>query len=112
MTDKKIKRLSLQSIARTVGRMLLAVISILSVCLLMLVGLLLAWSPGKPKPFVDENGNPLAGSISEKIHLNISSVQQGMFIKSKDATNPVLLFLNELPNLTDKFEIVGWRLEC
>ena len=55
----------------------------------------LLWSyPGKPKPFVDENGNPLAGSISEKVFVNINGVEQGMFIKSKDATHPVLLYLH------------------
>jgi pimeloyl-ACP methyl ester carboxylesterase len=63
-------------------------------CLLGLVGVLLRWSPGRPEPFVDENGRPLAGSISEKIFVNINGVKQGMFIKGKDATNPVLLYLH------------------
>ncbi len=60
----------------------------------MLVGVLLAWSPGKPLPFVDDNGKPLAGSISEKIFVNINGVEQGMFIKGKDTGNPVLLYLH------------------
>jgi len=47
----------------------------LLVCVLILVGVLLAVSPGKPAPFLDENGKPLAGSISEKIHVNINGVQ-------------------------------------
>ena len=65
---------------------MLIIISILLACVLILVGVLQLWSPGKPKPFVDENGSPLAGSISEKIFVNINGVEQGMFIKSKDAT--------------------------
>ena len=63
---------------------MLMIVSILLVCILGLFGLLLLWSPGKPRPFFDENGRRLAGSISEKIHVNINGVDQGMFIKSKE----------------------------
>ena len=73
---------------------MLIIISILLACMLILVGVLQAWSPGKPEPFLDENGNPLAGSISEKVFVNINGVRQGMFIESKDATHPVLLYLH------------------
>jgi len=59
----------------------------------MLVGILLLLSRGKPKPFVDENGRPLADSISEKVFVNINGVEQGMFIESKDDKHPVLLYL-------------------
>ena len=52
------------------------------------------WSPGDSGPFLDEHGNPLAGSISEKIRVRINGVEQGMFIKGKDIHNPVLLFLH------------------
>jgi pimeloyl-ACP methyl ester carboxylesterase len=34
------------------------------------------------------------GGISEMIYLNINSARQGMFIKSQDASHPVLLFLH------------------
>lgn len=73
---------------------MLILLSILLACMLILVVVLLAWSPGKPKPFLDENGSQLVGSTSEKIYVNINSVQQGMFIKSKDARHPVLLYLH------------------
>ena len=77
-------------------------------------------SPGKPNPFLDENGRPLAGSISEKIFVNINGVKQGMFIKSKDATHPVLLYLHGgMPDyfltqryptgLEDYFTVVWWE---
>src|SRR6266487_3215573 len=95
MTDNKLKRLSIQSFTRKAGRIMLNIISILLACILGLVGVLLLWSyPGKPQPFVDKNGRPLPGSISEKIHVNINGVEQGMFIKSKDQTKPVLLYLH------------------
>jgi pimeloyl-ACP methyl ester carboxylesterase len=71
--------------------------------MLILMGVLLLWSPGKPKPFVDESGNPLAGSLSEKIRVTINGVEQGMFIKSRDATNPVLLFLHGGPGMPEYF---------
>ncbi len=98
------------------------VISVVLACLLSLMGVLLFWSyPGKPRPFVDKRGRPLEGSISEKIHVNINGLQQGMFIKSKDQTHPVLLYLHGgLPEyflteryptgLEDDFTMVWWDL--
>lgn len=95
MTENNIHFLSIQSLTRKAGRIILIILSILLVCIIGLVSVLLLWSyPGKPKPFVDKNGSPLPGSISEKIYVNINGVKQGMFIKSKDQTNPVLLYLH------------------
>jgi pimeloyl-ACP methyl ester carboxylesterase len=71
--------------------------------IVILLGVLLLWSPGKPALFVDENGNTLAGSISEKFHVNINGMQQGVFIRSKDAANPVLLFVHGGPGLPEYF---------
>jgi hypothetical protein len=101
MIDNKTKRLSIKSFARKAGRIMLTITSILFAGILILVGVLLAWSPGKPKPFIDENGDPLAGSISEKIHVNINGMEQGMFIKSKDINNPVLLFVHGGPGMPE-----------
>ena len=55
----------------------------------------------KPIPFTDDNGNLLKGSISEKIFININGVEQGMFIKGKDKTKPVLLFLHGGPGMPE-----------
>ena len=98
------------------------VVCILLISILILAGVLLLWSPGKPIPFVDENGDPLAGSLSEKIHVNINGVEEGMFIKSKDVNNPVLLFIHGGPGmpeywltqwyptgLEDDFTVVWWE---
>ena len=76
--------------------------------------------PRKATPFLDENGRSLAGSISEKMFVDINGVQQGMFIKSKDATHPVLLYLHGgMPDyflaqryptgLEDHFTVVWWE---
>ena len=103
-------------------RMILIIPAVLFLCVLFLVGILLAMSPGKPQPFLDENGDVLPGSISEKIRININGVQQGMFIKSKDVNNPVLLFVHGGPGmpeywltqryptgLEDYFTVVWWE---
>jgi len=76
-------------------------------------------SPGKPDAFKDESGNILEGSISEKIVVQIGGVKQGMFIKSNNLTNPVLLYLHGgIPDyfltkkyptgLEDCFTVVWW----
>jgi len=43
------------------------------------------------------------GSISEKTHVTINGVEQGMFIKSKNEENPVLLFLHGGPGMPEYF---------
>ena len=78
----------------TVGLIVSIVVGILLGVMVILLGVLLAVSPGKVKPFLDEQDRPLAGSISEKIHVNINGVQQGMFIIGKNVNNPVLLFVH------------------
>jgi pimeloyl-ACP methyl ester carboxylesterase len=121
MSENNRKGFSIQSFARKVGRIMLTMISILLAGILILVAVLEFWSyPGKPKPFLDEHGKPLAGSISEKIFVNINGLEEGMFIKSKDVTHPVLLYLHGgMPDyfLTDKyptgledyFTVVWWE---
>src|SRR5436190_4735872 len=116
-----VRNFSLRSLARPVGRTLTVVISLLSAGMLGLLGLLLLWSyPGKPRPFVDEHGEPLPGSISEKIRVTINGVEQGMIVESKDATHPVLLYLHGgLPDyflskryatgFEDLFTVVWWE---
>lgn len=89
---------------------------------LFVLGILLAWSPGQPQPFLDKDGRLLAGSLSEKIRVEINGVEQGMFIKSKDISNPVLLFVHGGPGmpeywltqryptgLEDHFTVVWWE---
>jgi pimeloyl-ACP methyl ester carboxylesterase len=99
---------------------MLTILLIFLVCIFILAGILLAYSPGKAKPFLDESGEPLEESISEKIYLNINGVEQGMFIKGKDSTKPVLLYLHggmpeyfltqKYPTgLEDYFTVVWWE---
>lgn len=86
--------------------MTLIYVSILLACILILVGFLQLRSPGKPDPYVDANGKTLPNSLYEKVRVYINGVEQGMFIKSKDLSHPVLLYLHGgMPDyfLTEKY---------
>lgn len=75
-------------------RIMLVILSVILSCVLILTAILLLFSPGKVKPFLDENGRTLTGSISEKTFIDINGVRQGMFIKGTNVSNPVLLYLH------------------
>ncbi len=94
---------------------------VILILILCLAGLLLAWSPGKPEPILDDQGKPVVGSLSEKIFININGVQQGMIIKSKNLANPVLLYIHggipdyfltqQYPTGLEKyFTVVWWEM--
>jgi pimeloyl-ACP methyl ester carboxylesterase len=86
---------------RKVRRCMVILSSILLICILILGGIFVANSSGRPKPFLDENGKLLKDSISEKIFVTINGIRQGMFIKSKNRENPVLLFLHGGPGMPE-----------
>jgi len=113
------RRFSVLSIMRKGGHIMGIIFSGLLISLIVLVEVLFIMSPGKPEPFLDKKGNMLAGSISEKIHVNINGLEMGMIIKSKDSTHPVLLYLHGgMPDyfltrkyptgLEDYFTMVWW----
>jgi pimeloyl-ACP methyl ester carboxylesterase len=88
--------------------------------LVLLVGALRVLSSGTAKPFLDASGKPLAGSLSEKIVVDINGVGQGMFIKGRSIGNPVLLYLHGgMPDyfltaryptgLDDYFTVAWWE---
>jgi pimeloyl-ACP methyl ester carboxylesterase len=105
---------------KSIKRMfVIALTSVLGITLI-LTCILFVYSPGNVEPYLDATGKPIPGSISEKIYININGVEQGMFIKSKDATHPVLLFLHggipvyfltkKYPTgLEDYFTVVWWE---
>lgn len=68
--------------------------SVLGAGIVILAGVFLIRSPGKLRPYTDEKGKPLAGSIVEKTFTEINGVRQGMFIEGKNISNPVLLFIH------------------
>lgn len=99
---------------------MLIALSILAAVILLLAAYLWIISPGKPSPYLNANGKPLPGSISEKVFIEVNGVRQGMFIKSKNIANPVLLYLHggmpeyflaqKYPTgLEDVFTMVWWE---
>ncbi len=112
---KTYKNLNLKMGVKVMTYTLLALGGLLIILLVYLAII----SSGKPEAFRDENGEILEGSISEKIFVQIGGVKQGMFIQSKDSTNPVLLYLHggipeyfltkKYPTgLEDCFTVVWW----
>lgn len=51
-------------------------------------------SPGKMIQYTDENGNVLENSIASKEYIEINGTKLGMIIKSRNLSNPILLFLH------------------
>ena len=106
--------------SRRAGRVMGMALAALLVPALLVLGVLLFLSPGTPKPFLDDQGRTLAGSISEKVFVKINGIDQGMFIQGRSARNPVLLYLHGgVPDhfLTDRyptglediFTVVWWE---
>ncbi|MHB0998553.1 MAG: alpha/beta fold hydrolase [Armatimonadota bacterium] len=98
--DKRQER-SLRFFVRKVKRTMLVVIFLILTGICILAGMLLVCSPGKPKPILDEHGKVLADSIVEKTYISVNGVKQGMFIRSKNIANPVLLFLHGGPAMPE-----------
>lgn len=79
---------------------------ILFVILISVVGLCSAFiiiSPGQMKPVLNEDGDVIQGSLSEKIFIEINGIEQGAFIRGENSANPVLLFLGGGPGLSTYF---------
>jgi pimeloyl-ACP methyl ester carboxylesterase len=76
-------------------------LAFLLVCVIAVVGVLLVLSPGAPILFLGRDGTPLAGSISEKLLVDINGCAQGMFIRGKDRTKPVPLLLHGGPGMPE-----------
>jgi pimeloyl-ACP methyl ester carboxylesterase len=86
-----------------VRRVGIAGVVVVVVSVLGLGGLLLLRSPGTTQPFLDANGAPLAGSISEKTFVTINGLKQGMVIRGRHESNPVLLVVHGGPGMPDYF---------
>lgn len=98
--QNKATGISLRGIA---VRILLA--GLLAVLLLtaLLIICLFVRSPGKIKPFTDEHGDVPPDSIAEKIYVEIGGIKQGMIIRGKDISNPVLLYMHGGPAMPNYF---------
>lgn len=88
---------------RRAARVILIILGVLLGGMAVLTALLLWASPGRVKPFLNADGKPLEGSVSEKIWVDINGAEQGMFIRGKSEDNPVLLFLHGGPGMPEYF---------
>ena len=76
---------------------------------LILTGILLVYSPGKIEQYLDDTGKPIPVSISEKPFVKIGRVKQGMFIRSRNINNPVLLYVHGGPAFPNYFLIDKYK---
>jgi pimeloyl-ACP methyl ester carboxylesterase len=90
-------------------KLITIIFSILIGFLIILTVVLFAYSPGKIEPYVDNNGKPITGSIAEKIFVKIGGVTQGMFIKSKNINNPILLYVHGGPSFPNYFLVDKYK---
>ena len=77
-------------------------IAFLVLILLLISVILLSFivsSKNTIKPYLDEQGNILKGSVSEKIFIDVNGKKNGMIIRGKSENNPVLLFISGGPGV-------------
>jgi pimeloyl-ACP methyl ester carboxylesterase len=106
-------------VARAGRTMLMIGAIVVAAVLVLFVGLLVN-SRGTPEPLVGEDGQALSGSLSEKTFIEVNGTRQGMFIKSRNAKSPILLYLHGgMPDyfltsryptgLEELFTVVWWE---
>lgn len=66
-------------------------------------GLLVWWSPGKPRPVLGPDGLPAPHGIWEKTKIPVNGTEQGLFLRAADETKPVLLFVHGGPGMPEYF---------
>lgn len=99
----------MKKFAEIIKRTILIILTIILGLFLIILFFLFLNSPGNLKQFIDNNGKPMHESISEKTFVKIGEVQQGMFIKSKNINNPVLLYVHGGPAFPNYFLIDKYK---
>jgi pimeloyl-ACP methyl ester carboxylesterase len=96
-------------VIKNVLAMLLILLSVLVTLILTLVIVLQMYSPGYPERFVHNEGVQIEGSISEKTFVNIGGIRQGMFIRTRNIDNPVLLYIHGGPAFPNYFLVEKYK---
>lgn len=76
---------------------LLILLGILIALIVVLLVIGLIKSPGTLAPLRDEDQKEIDGALAEKTWMDINGISQGMFIRSENPENPVILFLHGGP---------------
>jgi len=82
---------------------LLRILIIIAVLIAILFLMWWIMSGNKIREYKDEQGNTIPGSVSEKIIIEINGAKNGLFINSRDDSNPVLLLVSSGPGTDDYF---------
>mgnify|MGYP000902033770 CR=1 FL=1 len=99
----KIKLKTSYGIGKMIKRMTSLLLGTVSSIIIISLAVLLSMSQGKIRQFRDESGKIIEGSLAEKCFEQINGVKMGMIIKSKDISNPVLLFVHGGPGMPEYF---------
>ncbi len=75
---------------------------LVALCIIM-AGVMIFISPGRPVPLRDATGRAIAGSLSERVFVQINGTRQGMIIQGVAPSNPVILFLHGGPGMPTFF---------
>jgi pimeloyl-ACP methyl ester carboxylesterase len=86
-------------ILKTIGKWLLILISGVIGIILIILLIIRINSSGIEEPFLDENGEVLANSISTHEDKTINGVPQRLTIRGKNTDNPVLLIVHGGPGI-------------
>ena len=83
--------------------MVAVIVVILLFAGMFLLILFRVWSPGRPTAVRDDDAGLVPGAVSEKTRVEINGIEQGMFIRGRRPSNPVLLFLHGGPGMPEYF---------
>jgi pimeloyl-ACP methyl ester carboxylesterase len=108
------------NIFRGIGVTIMLLFLLASMTISAPIIIIISNSSGKPKQFLDENKRIITNSISEKGFIEINGAKLYFFIKGKNLTNPILLYLHGgMPDyfltqkyptgLDDIFTVVWWE---
>jgi pimeloyl-ACP methyl ester carboxylesterase len=108
------------SLTALFGRMALALVLVAALAILAFFAAVALNSSGKVEGFRDGNGKAIPGSIAERLVVEVNGCPQAIFIKGRNAGNPVLLYAHggtpdyfltkKYPTLLDElFTVVWWE---
>ena len=83
----------MKKVFKIIGFTLMSIIGILLIGLIVLI----ANSPGKLEQLKDKDGSIITNFLAEKLFIEIGGIQQGLFIRSENTENPVILYLHGGP---------------